>query len=120
MPVKLKTMTHLNFINGLTQYQAETIHSLSETLALIVCEVFSQVQNKDSTPSNYSLFCEIYPEDEYGLIERLNTCIQWAAEFEDINKGREWDGEWMDEVCSFVADKLKPIVFEEPGNTYSG
>ena len=31
----------------------------------------------------------------------------WAFEFEALNKGRVWDGEWIEEVATFVENKLK-------------
>ena len=33
----------------------------------------------------------------------------WAFEFEMLNKGREWDGEWADEVAAFVENKLNKL-----------
>ena len=36
----------------------------------------------------------------YDLAEKLTD------EFEEINKGREWDGEFVDEINSFMAIKL--------------
>lgn len=31
----------------------------------------------------------------------------WAFEFEALNKGRVWDGEWIEGVATFVENKLK-------------
>jgi hypothetical protein len=36
----------------------------------------------------------------YGLAEELTD------EFEELNKGREWDGEFFDEIEKFIKEKL--------------
>ena len=33
----------------------------------------------------------------------------WAFEFEALNKGRVWDGEWIEEVAAFVENKLNKL-----------
>ena len=33
----------------------------------------------------------------------------WAMEFEQKNKGREWDGEFLEEVDAFFEEKVKHI-----------
>lgn len=35
-----------------------------------------------------------------------DACKEWTDEFELLHQGREWDGEWMDEVSDFVESKL--------------
>lgn len=35
----------------------------------------------------------------------MQSFISWAAEFEEKNKGREWDGEYIEEIDAFYAAK---------------
>lgn len=35
-----------------------------------------------------------------------DNIIGWAKEFEALNKGREWDGEYMEEIESFFKTKI--------------
>jgi len=81
---------------------AETInevHSFAETIAIMTANIFGE-------PESYLLFSKIYPENEVGYIERLNTVIAWAKDFEQQNEGKEWDGEYMDEIDTFLNLKL--------------
>jgi len=75
------------------------VHSYAETIAIITANVFSE-------PKNYALFSKLYPENEIGYIERLNIIISWAKDFEQKNENREWDGEYMDEIDTFLNSKL--------------
>jgi hypothetical protein len=37
--------------------------------------------------------------------EMTRLCIEWAQEFEKIHGGREWDGEYIETIDAFFADK---------------
>jgi len=93
-------MTILNFTKDFTSEQNEALQSYSETLAFIVADIFGN-------PPAYKLFSDQHPENESGFVERLNICIAWAKEFEQINESREWDGEWHEEMENFISSKLK-------------
>ena len=41
-----------------------------------------------------------------GLYDLLH---EWTMEFEQKNKGREWDGEFFEEVDAFFKEKVKHI-----------
>lgn len=93
-----------------TAEEVEKLHSLLETVAFVTIEIFCRETTGEqwdaNQPSNYDQFSKLYPEDN-GLIARMNICIDWAKEFEQINADREWDGEWQEELSEFVANKLK-------------
>lgn len=46
-----------------------------------------------------------YPFDGRG--DEWNKCFEWTNEFEELNKGRYWDGEFFDEIDKFVENKCK-------------
>jgi len=43
----------------------------------------------------------------YGTMGICELMVKWTNEFEELNKGRNWDGEWMDEVDKFFRKKLE-------------
>lgn len=90
-------MNILKFQQGMNAYQTDGLHSYSETLAFIVAEIYS---DKKLLP----LFEK--QNEDMGLIERLNICIAYAKEFEQIHEGREWDGEYYDEIEYFINSKI--------------
>jgi hypothetical protein len=42
--------------------------------------------------------------------ERAQLAIEWAQEFEAMHQGREWDGEYLEEVDLFYATKAKEYL----------
>jgi hypothetical protein len=40
---------------------------------------------------------------------RYGIAHDWTNEFEKRNKGKEWDGEWRDEVQVFAKQKLRSV-----------
>ena len=50
------------------------------------------------------LLDEILSTEGTGGIYDL--CIDLTTEFESINEGRVWDGDWLDEVIEFVKEKI--------------
>ncbi len=42
-----------------------------------------------------------------GTGQAMQDVIEWAKEFTDKNKGRDWDGEWYDELEEFFSAKMK-------------
>ena len=49
-------------------------------------------------------------EDHYeNSADQRDACSNWTDEFEQINKGRLWDGEWMEEIEQFVENKIKNL-----------
>jgi len=43
------------------------------------------------------------PQDSRELVQ---TCIQWAELFERDNAGREWDGEYLEEIEAFFEKQI--------------
>jgi hypothetical protein len=43
--------------------------------------------------------------ESQGSVELCTLAIEWTNEFEKLNKGREWDGEFFDEVEDFFRTK---------------
>jgi hypothetical protein len=41
--------------------------------------------------------------------EVIRLCIEWAEEFETRHAGREWDGEYMEEIETFYQEKTKNL-----------
>jgi hypothetical protein len=41
--------------------------------------------------------------------EVVRRVIEWAEEFEAKNAGREWDGEYVEEIDAFYAEKTKNL-----------
>jgi hypothetical protein len=39
----------------------------------------------------------------------MELAMNWAMEFERINKDREWDGEWYDELEAFLDKKVNNV-----------
>ncbi len=37
------------------------------------------------------------------------TVIEWASEFEELNKDRQWDGEFYEEIDAFVTKKINEL-----------
>ena len=50
------------------------------------------------------LLDEILSTEGTGGIYDL--CIDLTTEFESINEGRVWDGDWLDAVIEFVKEKI--------------
>ncbi len=81
------------FINGFTSWQ-ETHFEIVDFITTIrsadkLTGVIAEVQERQGTG---------------GLWELAET---WTNEFEKINEGREWDGEFYDEIEEFCATKDK-------------
>ena len=93
-------MTILKFTKDFSAEQTEALHSFAETLAFISAEIYG-------TPAKLAVFYTQYPTEETGFIEQLNVFIAWAKEFEQLNEGREWDGEWYEAMETFIDSKLK-------------
>lgn len=51
-----------------------------------------------------SLLDEILSTEGTGGIYDL--CIDLTTEFESINEGKVWDGDWLDAVIEFVKEKI--------------
>ena len=40
------------------------------------------------------------------LINYIDPAIEWAEEFEQIQNGRVWDGDWFDAILDFIDKKM--------------
>lgn len=45
-------------------------------------------------------------KDQFGTTGLYDLAELWTDEFELINKGREWNGEFLDEIEAFVNKKI--------------
>lgn len=43
----------------------------------------------------------------------ISEIIAWAKEFQSINAGRVWDGEWEDELRVFFKSKVSPEIDDD-------
>ena len=81
------------------------------------------MSNETIDPKTYSL-CEAVADLVWNYVadikdgkisgpadsrELVHSCIEWAAEFEAKNKGREWDGEYMEEIDEFYLQKINAL-----------
>ncbi len=44
-----------------------------------------------------------------GFIAVISEVREWAHEFEELYKNRDWDGEWIDTLTKFLNKKIKDI-----------
>jgi len=93
-------MQKLNFELYMDAETINEVHSFAETISIMTANIFGETER-------YLSFSKLYPESEAGYIERLNVIISWAKDFEQKNEGRGWDGEYMDEIDTFLNEKLK-------------
>lgn len=54
----------------------------------------------------YTMCAELGDSEGYNRTMLYDLSIQWTDEFEKLHEGREWDGEWMEEVWKFMENKL--------------
>ena len=60
--------------------------------------------------SKYQIVCAMSKTmGQEKLTLAYSEIKNWAFEFEMLNKGREWDDEWIDEVAAFVENKLNKL-----------
>jgi len=73
--------------------------SLCETLTYMTAEIYQRDNMLDQYKKRFQM-------REMGFLELNLLLVDWALEFEEQNEGREWDGEWMDEIDLFLDKKL--------------
>lgn len=90
---------------------------------LIRCQERDKLQVRTEQSNDISLHEDIFqlaamfgqwasvhePEEVFtgGSGQAMSDIIEWAKEFNNKNKGRDWDGEWYDELEEFFNDKIK-------------
>lgn len=80
--------------------------SFSETLFFISYHLSIILENEDANK------IPPYLQNRYelgGIGELMELAMNWAMEFERINKDREWDGEWYDELEAFLDKKVNNV-----------
>lgn len=82
------------FPNGFTSW-AETHHEIVSTV--------TEIMLKDQLPITLE---EV--QLEQGTCGIYEFCIDLADEFEELNRDREWDGEFFDEIEEFIKNKINP------------
>ncbi len=99
---KKKTTTpRFRFPNGVINY-LETHH---EVVAFI--SHYETKANFESSPSQKRTTAIDKAREAGGTCEVYTLARTWTNEFEVKNKGREWDGEFFDEIEAFCAEKNK-------------
>lgn len=63
------------------------------------------VQTIALNEANFSVLSDIRESKGQGGLYEIAE--KWTLEFESINNGRIWDGEFFDEIDKFIMDKLK-------------
>jgi hypothetical protein len=80
--------------NGFRSW-AETHHEIVTIVTYQLDEIYGQ---------RPSLLDEIMSTE--GTSGLYDLCIDLTTEFESINEGRVWDGDWLDAVIEFVQEKI--------------
>jgi 8-oxo-dGTP pyrophosphatase MutT (NUDIX family) len=76
----------------------------AETIAMFTFCVFEG-------PETAQAFQEAYPpQDTNGLPGQMKIIVGWANQFDEKNEGREWDGEFFEEVEAEVSAKLSDYM----------
>ena len=83
-------MKNKNFPNGFQSWQETHF------------EVVSFINDPDNT--NSPIIQEVYEENGTGGMYELAEDL--TDEFEELNKDKNWDGDFFDEIYSFLFDKL--------------
>jgi hypothetical protein len=81
------------FPNGFYSW-AETHHEIVSIVALAMQDPIEMPMSLEEI------------QMEQGSTGITELCIRLTDEFEELNRGREWDGEWIDEVYEFTRKNL--------------
>lgn len=84
------------FPNGFESW-AETHHEIVQYITMN-----EEVANAVFTPNVVSKI-----RDDMGTGGLYELAMQWTDEFEEQNKGRDWDGDFFDRLEDFLSDKNK-------------
>jgi len=49
-------------------------------------------------------------QERYGMGGTWEFSQQLTDEFETLHEGREWDGEWFDEIETFMSNKINEKI----------
>lgn len=90
-------MSKKKFPNSFESWQ-ETHYEIVEAL---ITELGKPGPNKNNPVKKY------YEQTGRGGMYELAE--QWTDEFEKENKGREWDGEFMEAIWDFTDKKIKEL-----------
>lgn len=91
--------TNKEFPNGFTSW-VETYH---EVVAFL--EEMNNAGNKEDDANPVEKFY-----DQTGKGGLYELAVQYTDEFEEKNKGREWDGEFFDEIEEFLRIKILKLT----------
>ena len=86
--------------SGFTVY-LEKQRNWRETFYEVVAAIEQSKNRGSCTPK---LITEI--QDQQGHCGFYDLAIKLTDEFEKLNEGRQWDGEFFDEIDNFMAHKL--------------
>jgi len=68
-------------------------------------ETYNEISNiiRNLIEKENPVISQMYEKTGYGLIYELSKDL--TDEFELLNKDREWDGDWYDEIEAFIESK---------------
>lgn len=75
--------------------------SWMETFWLITKQMQAEINSKKFLESKWY--------SDGGMLSEYTLAVSLADEFEKANKGRDWDGEWIEEIEKFVQKKMEEI-----------
>lgn len=84
-------MKDLNFINELESW-AETHYEISAAI---------EKKSKDENSEIHEVI------RNNGMFAKHGLAFDLTRKFEKIHDGREWDGEWIDEIDKFIEENVK-------------
>lgn len=93
----MENNTDERFPNGFQSW-SETHH---EVVSFIACKLTCIPEHRDESDS--SVVFDTSKHEGTGGLYRLAE--RWTYDFELLNKGREWDGEFFDEIELFCEDR---------------
>ena len=69
-------------------------------------ESYNEISNiiRNLIEKENPIISEMYSKTGYGLIYELSKDL--THEFELLNKDRDWDGDWYDEIEAFIESKF--------------
>lgn len=89
----------VRFIDDRKCFTKDEFHSWAETHYMIVTELQSYIDADDMNLAKKQY-------DIHGTGGMFELAQSFTDEFEKINKDRDWDGQFYDEIASFVHNKV--------------
>ena len=67
------------------------------------------IQEITAQAIEFGLFKTMFNDKNMSRDEIFNTFEEWGREFEKKHEGREWNGEYYDEIDKFIMEKADTL-----------